>query len=122
MIDLESLRGALVVSCQAYAGEPLRTPDVTARMVQSVVTGGAHAVRVQGIADVRAAVGAAVTSFSFTRTSIALRVTHEMGFAREVADDLMFMDKGVIVESGRPENVLTNPQHDRTKAFLARVL
>lgn len=58
MIDIEDLRGGLVVSCQAYPGEPLRIPDVTARMVQAVVEGGARAVRVQGIADIRAAVGA----------------------------------------------------------------
>ncbi|WP_423802713.1 N-acetylmannosamine-6-phosphate 2-epimerase [Nocardioides currus] len=57
-MELDQLRGGLVVSCQAYPGEPLRTPDVTARMVQAVVEGGARAVRVQGIADVRAAVGA----------------------------------------------------------------
>jgi ABC-type polar amino acid transport system ATPase subunit len=49
-------------------------------------------------------------------------VTHEMGFAREVADSLVFMDRGVVVESGDPTQVLTNPQHPRTKAFLAKVL
>jgi polar amino acid transport system ATP-binding protein len=49
-------------------------------------------------------------------------VTHEMGFARDVADYLIFMDGGVIVEQGRPVEVLTHPQHDRTRAFLARVL
>lgn len=49
-------------------------------------------------------------------------VTHEMGFARDVADHLIFMDGGVIVEEGRPADVLTRPQHDRTRAFLARVL
>ncbi|MDP9884268.1 polar amino acid transport system ATP-binding protein [Sinomonas atrocyanea] len=49
-------------------------------------------------------------------------VTHEMGFAREVADSLVFMDGGVVVESGNPRDVLTNPQHERTKAFLAKVL
>ena len=49
-------------------------------------------------------------------------VTHEMGFARDVADHLIFMDGGVIVEQGRPADILTNPQQDRTKAFLARVL
>ena len=49
-------------------------------------------------------------------------VTHEMGFAREVADSLIFMDGGVVVESGDPREVLTNPQHDRTKAFLSKVL
>ena len=49
-------------------------------------------------------------------------VTHEMGFAREVGDALVFMDGGVVVESGHPREVLTNPQHERTKAFLSRVL
>ncbi|MCF2528502.1 amino acid ABC transporter ATP-binding protein [Yinghuangia sp. KLBMP8922] len=49
-------------------------------------------------------------------------VTHEMGFAREVGDALVFMDGGVVVESGHPRDVLTNPQHDRTKAFLSKVL
>ncbi|WP_406863077.1 amino acid ABC transporter ATP-binding protein [Streptomyces sp. HUAS MG47] len=49
-------------------------------------------------------------------------VTHEMGFAREVGDSLVFMDGGVVVESGHPREVLTNPQHDRTKAFLSKVL
>jgi polar amino acid transport system ATP-binding protein len=49
-------------------------------------------------------------------------VTHEMGFAREVADQLVFMDAGVVVESGDPREVLANPKHDRTKAFLSKVL
>ena len=49
-------------------------------------------------------------------------VTHEMGFAREVADQLVFMDEGVVVESGPPREVLANPQHERTKAFLSKVL
>jgi polar amino acid transport system ATP-binding protein len=49
-------------------------------------------------------------------------VTHEMGFAREVGDSLVFMDGGVVVESGHPREVLTNPQHDRTKSFLSKVL
>ncbi|MEW1694723.1 amino acid ABC transporter ATP-binding protein [Streptomyces sp. NPDC093249] len=49
-------------------------------------------------------------------------VTHEMGFAREVGDSLVFMDGGVVVESGSPRDVLGNPQHDRTKAFLSKVL
>ena len=48
-------------------------------------------------------------------------VTHEMGFAREVADRVYFMDGGVVVESGSPEDVLVNPQADRTRAFLSRV-
>jgi polar amino acid transport system ATP-binding protein len=49
-------------------------------------------------------------------------VTHEMGFAREVADELVFMDGGVVVESGDPREVLANPQHQRTQAFLSKVL
>lgn len=49
-------------------------------------------------------------------------VTHEMGFAREVADSLVFMDDGLVVESGNPDAVLSTPQHERTKAFLSKVL
>ncbi len=49
-------------------------------------------------------------------------VTHEMGFAREVADSLAFMDFGVVVERGNPIEVLNNPQQARTQAFLAKVL
>lgn len=49
-------------------------------------------------------------------------VTHEMGFAREVGDRLVFMDGGVIVEEGNPESVLSDPQHERTQAFLSKVL
>ena len=49
-------------------------------------------------------------------------VTHEMGFAREVADNVVFMDGGVVVETGPPADVLANPQHERTKAFLSKVL
>jgi len=49
-------------------------------------------------------------------------VTHEMGFAREVGDTLVFMDGGVIVESGTPREVLANPRHERTKLFLSKVL
>lgn len=49
-------------------------------------------------------------------------VTHEMGFAREVGDALVFMDEGVVVESGNPRDVLTNPLHARTRAFLSKVL
>lgn len=48
-----------------------------------------------------------------------LIVTHEMGFARDVADHLIFMDGGVIVEQGPASEVINNPQHDRTRAFLA---
>jgi polar amino acid transport system ATP-binding protein len=49
-------------------------------------------------------------------------VTHEMGFAREVGDNLVFMDGGVIVEQGDPRQVLADPQHRRTQAFLSKVL
>ena len=49
-------------------------------------------------------------------------VTHEMGFAREVGDTLVFMDAGVIVEAGSPREVLANPQHERTRSFLSKVL
>ena len=49
-------------------------------------------------------------------------VTHEMGFAREVADRVVFMDGGYIVEEGDPEQLFGNPQNDRTKAFLGKVL
>ena len=49
-------------------------------------------------------------------------VTHEMGFAREVADRVIFMDQGRIVEEGTPEHFFTNPTHDRTKLFLSQIL
>jgi polar amino acid transport system ATP-binding protein len=49
-------------------------------------------------------------------------VTHEIGFAREVADTVVFMDAGVVVESGKPADVLDNPQHSRTQTFLHKVL
>lgn len=49
-------------------------------------------------------------------------VTHEMGFAREVGDKLVFMDGGVVVEEGLPTEVLANPRHERTQAFLSKVL
>jgi polar amino acid transport system ATP-binding protein len=45
-----------------------------------------------------------------------------MGFAREVGDQLVFIDEGVVVERGQPREVLANPQHERTKAFLSKVL
>ncbi|HVF21390.1 MAG TPA: amino acid ABC transporter ATP-binding protein [Mycobacteriales bacterium] len=49
-------------------------------------------------------------------------VTHEMGFAREVGHELVFMDDGVVVERGAPTEVFTNPQHARTKAFFSKIL
>ena len=49
-------------------------------------------------------------------------VTHEMGFAREVGDRVIFMDGGSVVEEGSPEQIFNHPQHNRTKAFLSKVL
>jgi polar amino acid transport system ATP-binding protein len=49
-------------------------------------------------------------------------VTHEIGFAREVADQVVFLDGGRIIESGAPSDVLSSPQHDRARAFLSAVL
>ena len=51
-----------------------------------------------------------------------LVVTHEMGFAREVADTVYFMDGGRVLEHGTPEQVFDHPQHDRTKSFLSSLL
>jgi polar amino acid transport system ATP-binding protein len=51
-----------------------------------------------------------------------LVVTHEMGFAREAADTVVFMDEGFVVEAGRPADVLQRPREDRTRAFLSKVL
>ena len=48
-------------------------------------------------------------------------VTHEMGFARDVADEVVFMDGGVVVEQGSPQEVFSNPKHERTKTFLSRI-
>jgi polar amino acid transport system ATP-binding protein len=49
-------------------------------------------------------------------------VTHELGFAREVADRVVFMDDGRIVEAGAPQDILSRPQHQRTRDFIAAVL
>ena len=49
-------------------------------------------------------------------------VTHEMGFAREVSDRILFMDEGIIAESGTPQEIFNNPQNPRTKDFLSKVL
>jgi polar amino acid transport system ATP-binding protein len=49
-------------------------------------------------------------------------VTHEMGFARHVADRVIFMDDGKVVEAGPPTAVFDTPQHERTKAFLSKIL
>ena len=49
-------------------------------------------------------------------------VTHEMGFAKEVGDRVLFMDEGVIVEEGSPEELFNNPKHPRTKSFLSKIL
>ncbi|HHY36432.1 MAG TPA: amino acid ABC transporter ATP-binding protein, partial [Firmicutes bacterium] len=49
-------------------------------------------------------------------------VTHEMGFAREVGNRVLFMDEGRIVEEGPPERIFSNPQNPRTQAFLSKIL
>ena len=49
-------------------------------------------------------------------------VTHEMGFAREVGDRVLFMDEGLIVEQGTPAEIFNNAQNERTKAFLSKIL
>ena len=49
-------------------------------------------------------------------------VTHEMAFAKEVADRVLFMDQGVIVEEGTPKDIFENPRHKRTQVFLQRIL
>jgi len=51
-----------------------------------------------------------------------LVVTHEMGFAKTVADQMIFMDEGRIVEEAKPEEFFNNPQNDRTKLFLSQIL
>ena len=57
-----------------------------------------------------------------TRGMTMIVVTHEMGFAREVASRAVFMDGGVVLEEGTPEQLLRSPQHGRTKSFLSRIL
>lgn len=49
-------------------------------------------------------------------------VTHEIGFAREVGDTLVFMDDGIVVETGNPRQVLANPCEERTRSFISKVL
>ena len=49
-------------------------------------------------------------------------VTHEMGFAREVADRVLFVDNGVIIEEGTPQELFGNPQHERTRTFLKSIV
>lgn len=51
-----------------------------------------------------------------------LIVTHEMGFAKEVADRVIFMDEGKIVEQGKPQDIFTNPKHERTRRFLKQII
>ena len=51
-----------------------------------------------------------------------LVVTHEMGFAREVSDRVLFFDKGVVLEEGAPKELFAHPAHERTKVFLSKVL
>jgi polar amino acid transport system ATP-binding protein len=48
--------------------------------------------------------------------------THEMGFAREIADRVCFLDAGALIESGPPERIFTEPEHERTRQFLSRII
>jgi polar amino acid transport system ATP-binding protein len=64
---------------------------------------------------------AVIRDLAGTGTTLVV-VTHEIGFAREVADNIVFLDEGVIVEQGPPEKVLDNPSHQRTRDFLSKVL
>ncbi|SDN78290.1 polar amino acid transport system ATP-binding protein [Klenkia soli] len=64
---------------------------------------------------------AVIADLARTGTTMIV-VTHEIGFARQAADQIVFMDEGRIVEQGTPTDVLDHPQHERTKAFLAKVL
>ena len=54
--------------------------------------------------------------------ALPIFVTHEMGFAREVASRVLFIDQGVVMESGTPDEIFNNPQNERTKNFLSKVL
>ncbi len=60
-----------------------------------------------------------VRALAEKRTTMVI-VTHEMAFARDVADHVIFMDEGLIVEEGAPQQVITNPQQERTRQFLSR--
>jgi len=51
-----------------------------------------------------------------------LIATHEMGFARDIADRVCFLDEGRVLEQGRPEKIFTSPEHPRTRRFLARII
>lgn len=53
---------------------------------------------------------------------LVVLVTHEMGFAKEVANKVVFMYEGVILEEGSPEDIFNNPKNDRTKKFLSRII
>lgn len=64
---------------------------------------------------------AVITDLAATGATLVV-VTHEIGFAREVADHVVFMDDGQIIEQGPPAQLLDNPQHERTRAFLDKVL
>jgi putative glutamine transport system ATP-binding protein len=63
-----------------------------------------------------------MTELSKEKNYTMVVVTHEMGFAREVADRVIFLDGGVILEEGTPEHFFTNPQNERCKAFLGKIL
>ncbi|MDQ4077451.1 MAG: ectoine/hydroxyectoine ABC transporter ATP-binding protein EhuA [Chloroflexota bacterium] len=65
---------------------------------------------------------AVIRDLAYTTQMTMLLVTHEMGFAREISDRIVFFDSGRVVEQGPPEQLFTSPQHDRTKSFLTAIL
>lgn len=97
MIDYDALAGTLIVSCQAYPGEPMRTPDTMARVAAAVVEGGASAVRAQGLEDIRqvkAAVHVPVIGIWKDGES-GVFITPTLGHARSVAEagaDIVALD------------------------------
>ncbi len=95
--SIDGMKGALIVSCQAYPGEPLRQPDIMARMAESVVNGGAGAVRVQGLEDIRATVRAVdVPVIGLVKEGkTGVFITPTLKLAREAADagaDIVALD------------------------------
>ncbi len=105
--DLSGGQQQRVAIARALAMEP----EV---MLFDEVTSALDPELVKGVLNLMAALG--------KRGMTMVVVTHEMGFAREVADTLVFMDDGAVVEAGDPKQVLTDPQHARTQAFLSKVL
>ncbi|GAB3604548.1 N-acetylmannosamine-6-phosphate 2-epimerase [Microbacterium aureliae] len=84
---LEQLAGGLIVSCQAYPGEPMRDPDTMRRIAEAAVLGGAAGIRLQGLADIRAASGLTVPIVGLVKNGDGdVFITPTLTLAREVAD------------------------------------